>query len=193
MSDFSCSIIGYSGHGLVVAEAAIQSGLNLQFYSDMEAKQVNPYQLQYIGDETKAEFAYWKKNIHFVLGIGNNVIRTKCANRVLNEGALLANVIHPSASITKEFIQGTGNFIARNVSINPMVRIGNFCIVNTNAVIEHECVIGNSVHIAPGAVLLGAVQIGDGSFIGANTVIKQGVKIGSNVSIMPGSIVEKDM
>ena len=193
MSDFSYSIIGYSGHGLVVAEAAIQSGLDLKFYSDIDKKVVNPYHLQYIGDESKPQFSYWKKNIRFMLGVGSNIIRTKCAKRVLSEGVLLVNVIHPSASLTKEFTLGTGNFIARNVSINPLVSIGDFCIINTNAIIEHECIIGNSVHVAPGVVLLGAVKIGDGSFIGANSVIKQGVKIGSNVTIMPGSVVEKDI
>ncbi len=193
MLDYSCTIIGYSGHALVVAEAAITAGLNLQFYTDSEEKFTNPYKLKYLGDENKSDFSFWKSNIRFVLGIGNNEIRNKCALNVMEHGGVLLNVIHPTANISQEFSQGVGNFFSKNVVINPMVQIGDFCIVNTNAIIEHECLIGNYVHIAPGSVLLGNVVVGEGSFIGANAVIKQGIKIGKNVTIGAGTVVIRDV
>jgi sugar O-acyltransferase (sialic acid O-acetyltransferase NeuD family) len=189
----NCSIIGYSGHGLVVTEAAKLSGLPLGFYSDLESKEVNPYHLSYIGDESKDSFDHWDKGYGYILGIGNNRIRLICANKVIQMGCEVVNIIHPAASISAEVEYGTGNFFSRNVSVNPMVRIGNYGIINTGCVIEHDCILGDAVHVGPGAVLLGAVQVGNGSFIGANSVVKQGVKIGDNVVVGAGSVVLKDI
>jgi sugar O-acyltransferase (sialic acid O-acetyltransferase NeuD family) len=188
-----CSIIGYSGHGLVVAEAAKLSGLPLSFYTDLSAKSENPYQLKYIGDESIESFQYWDSNYAYVLGIGDNAVRVKCAQNVLSKGRELVNVIHPDACISAEVTFGQGNFFSRNCAINPMVKIGDFCILNTSCVVEHHCLLGDGVHVAPGAVLLGNVHVGAGSFIGANSVVKQGVKIGENVIIGAGAVVLKDV
>jgi sugar O-acyltransferase (sialic acid O-acetyltransferase NeuD family) len=189
----NCSIIGYSGHGLVVAEAAKLSGLPLSFYSDLESKEVNPYDLSYLGDESKDSFDHWDKGHGYILGIGNNSIRLICGNRVIQMGCEVLNVIHPTASISAEVEYGAGTFFSRNSSVNPMVKIGNYSIINTGSIIEHDCVLGNAVHVGPGAVLSGSVQVGDGSFIGANSVVKQGVKIGKNVVVGAGSVVLRDI
>lgn len=193
MSFSNCSIIGYSGHGLVVAEAAKLSGLPLSFYSDLESKKINPYSLSYLGDESKDSFDHWDKGYAYILGIGNNRIRLICANKVVQMGCKVVNVIHPSASISAEVEYGIGNFFSRNASVNPMVKIGNHGIINTGCVVEHDCTLGDAVHVGPGAVLLGGVQVGDGSFIGGNSVVKQLVKIGENVTVGAGSVVLNDV
>jgi sugar O-acyltransferase (sialic acid O-acetyltransferase NeuD family) len=187
------AIIGYSGHGYVVAECALDAGLNIRYYCDKKIAKENPFDLKYLGFEEDVDFLGWKEDFQFLLCIGDIKIRDKVSKTVLNHHKTLLNVIHPSSSISKHFEMGVGNFISRNVSVNPLVRMGNFCILNTACVIEHECKIGNSVHVAPGAVLAGSVQIGDYTFIGANAVIKQGVKIGANVTIGAGSVVLKDV
>ncbi len=192
MSD-KIAIIGYSGHGYVVTECALDAGLNIGYYCDKMIAKENPFNLKYLGFEEDIGFLGWKGDFQFLLGIGDNIIRDKVSKIVLNRNKALLNVIHPSSSISKHVEMGVGNFISRNVAVNPLVRMGNFCILNTACVIEHECKIGNSVHIAPGAVLAGSVEIGDYSFIGANAVIKQGVKIGENVTIGAGSVVLKDV
>lgn len=193
MFDNSCSIIGYSGHGLVVAEAATLSGLDLLHYSDLNLKKENPYNLNYLGYEGSNDFNHWKKNLCFILGIGNNTIRQKCGEKVLSKDCQLINVNHPSATISKNIRLGIGNFFSARCVINPMANIGNFCIVNTGSIIEHDCIIKDGAHVAPGAVLLGNVIIGERSFIGANSVIKEGVKIGKNVVIGAGSVILKDV
>ncbi len=193
MSDKNLVLIGYSGHGFVVAEAAILSKMNLKYYSEISELALNPFDLAYVGFEGNDNFEGWKKEVDFVLGIGDNGLRNKIGQLILSKGKQLQNVIHPSASVSKEIIIGTGNFIARNVSINPLVKIGSFCILNTGCIIEHQCIIANSVHIAPGAVLAGNVAVGEGSFVGANAVIKQGVKIGAGVTIGAGTVIIKDI
>lgn len=189
MSDKKIIISGYSGHAFVVADTAISDGLNLHFYSEIKEIDYNPFKLKYIGFEGDTNFKAWDMDIAFILGIGNNTIRQRIANNIIKHNQSILNVIHPSVSKSDLFKIGIGNFIARNVSINPLVEIGNHCILNTACIIEHECILADAVHIAPGAVLAGNVQVGERSFIGANTVIKQGVKIGKDVVIGAGSVV----
>ncbi|MDG1278244.1 MAG: acetyltransferase [Algoriphagus sp.] len=186
-------LVGYSGHGFVVADAALESGLILLGYTEINEQSLDPFNLKYLGDESDPNFKEWETDKKFILGIGDNKIRQKVANYILSKNMEFLNVIHPSSSISKTFTMGIGNFISKNVSINPLARIGDLCIINTSAVIEHECSIGNAVHIAPGAVLAGNVSVGDLSFIGANSVIKQGIRIGRNVVVGAGSVVIKNI
>ena len=186
-------LVGYSGHGYVVADIAIASHMNLRYYTDKSKIFKNPFDLSYLGFEGNLDYKFWDKDCSYILGIGDNLIRRKTADLLISKEVTLLNVTHPSASISTKVQFGIGNFISRNVSVNALVRIGDICILNTGCIIEHECVIGNAVHIAPGAVLAGNIEIGDNTFVGANTVIKQGVKIGRNVIIGAGSVILKDI
>jgi sugar O-acyltransferase (sialic acid O-acetyltransferase NeuD family) len=186
-------LIGYSGHGIVVTDAALAMGIPIQFYCDKTPVTNNPFDLIYLGSETSVEFRGWNENYQYVLGIGDNLLRKLVALEILSHKKQILNVIHPSASITTIYKIGMGNFISRNVSINALSSIEDFCILNTGCIIEHECKIGSNVHIAPGVVLAGNVSVGDLTFIGANSVIKQGVKIGANVIIGAGSVILKDI
>lgn len=186
-------LVGYSGHGLVVAEAAILSNIKIVGYTELKKLSQNPFNLDYLGFEMDKNFKEWNTSKNYILGIGDNSIRLKIGDLIREKNKEVLNVIHLTASITKLMTMGFGNFIARNVSINPNVKIGNYCIINTGAIIEHECVINDAVHIAPGAVLAGNVHLGSNTFIGANAVIKQGVKIGKNVVVGAGAVVLKDI
>jgi sugar O-acyltransferase (sialic acid O-acetyltransferase NeuD family) len=186
-------IIGYSGHGLVVADAALLGGLSLEFYCERFEAERNPFKLKYLGFDGDIDFIGWQEDYKFILGVGDNRIRNAIALRVLANKKELLNVVHPDALISSHVEMGMGNFISKRVAVNLLASIGDFCILNTGCIVEHECKIGNAVHIAPGAVLAGNVEVGDFSFIGANSVIKQGVKIGSNVIIGAGSVILKDV
>jgi sugar O-acyltransferase (sialic acid O-acetyltransferase NeuD family) len=185
-------LLGYSGHGYVVGEAAILSGIELIGYAELKVLEQNPYGLAFLGDETKERFN-WEVCNKYVLAVGANNIRAKIANRVLEKGGKCLSVIHPDASLAKNVQIGEGTFVARNVAVNPLVQIGDNVILNSSCTIDHECQISANVHIAPGAVLAGNVRVGEGSFIGANSVIREGVKIGKNVVIGAGSVILTDV
>lgn len=189
----SVAILGYSGHGFVVADASISAGISLSYYCERTQLINNPFQLAYLGFEEDNDFKGWMGNFQFILGIGENRLRNKIALKVLSHNKELLNVIHPHHSISNTFKMGIGNFISRQVAVNALVTIGDFCILNTGCIMEHECKLGNAVHIAPGAVLAGNVEVGDFSFIGANAVLKQGVKVGANVIVGAGTVVIKDI
>lgn len=193
MSDNKIILAGYSGHGFVVAEAAQQANMPLFYYSEYTELNINPFGLHYLGFEGKDSFEGWNEDLDFILGIGDNTIRLKVAQLIKSKNKKIRNVIHPTASFGQKVTIGEGNFIARNVSINPLASISNYCILNTGCIVEHECVINQGVHVAPGAVLAGNVTVGENTFIGANAVIKQGITIGKNVTIGAGSVVIRDI
>lgn len=189
MSDKKIILFGYSGHGFVVADTALDNQLNIIGYTDKFVSKFNPFNLDYLGNESASEFTGWSEDVDFLIGIGDNMIRERLFNLVFSKNKKVCTLIHPSSSISKLSEVGIGVFISRNVVINTLARIGNNVLLNTGCIIEHGCLIGDSVHIAPGVVLAGDVEIGERSFIGANTFIKQGVKIGKNVIVGAGSVV----
>ncbi len=184
-------LLGYSGHAFVVLEAALMIGMKIKGYTSKTIADINPYQLDYLGDEKSTEFVKYFDEAQFVLGIGDNTIRTQVASYVRSKGCQCATIIHPDSSVSHYAEIGKGTFIARNAAVNPLCKVGENVIINTSASIDHECIIGAGSHIAPGAVLAGDVTIGMNSFIGANAVIKQGVIIGDNVVIGAGTVVLK--
>ncbi|MDM1295958.1 acetyltransferase [Sphingobacterium sp. N143] len=186
------AIIGYSGHSLVVLDAANEAGVLVSHYCEREEKSFNPYKLKYLGDES-SEYFNWNNVNNFIVGIGDNQIRRKIANLVISKDKQLVSITHPSAYISTNSSVGVGNFFAVNSIINAFARIGNNCILNTACVIEHECILLDHVHIGPGAILAGNVTVGESTFIGANSVVKQGVTIGENVIVGAGSVVLHDI
>lgn len=187
------AIIGYSGHAYVVLDAALEAGLPIDFYCEKNQVATNPFQLEYLGFEGTEDFKGWVDNYTFILGIGENKLRQKLGQMVLQHHCHLVKVISPAASVSKYSNLGIGVFISRNVSVNALAEVGDFCILNTGCIVEHECKIANGVHIAPGAVVAGNVTIGANTFVGANAVIKQGLTIGANVVIGAGSVIVKDV
>lgn len=189
MLDNKVLLIGYSGHGFVVADTAIENHLNLIGYTDIAEVQNNPFQLDYLGSEKNHSFFDKKEVINFLIGIGDNKIREEVYNLILDNNREVLTLLSQSANISKTANIGNGTFINKNVSINAFAKIGNNVILNTACIIEHDCVIGDSAHIAPGAVLAGNVIIGERSFVGANSVVKQGIIVGKDVIIGAGSVV----
>ncbi len=182
-------LVGYSGHGLVLGDCAIEMGVSLRYYAEKEIAKNNPFNLEFLGLESDEKFLGYGRGFNFIIGIGDNVIRKKVSEKIIQKKEKIINIIHPSVKLSSFLKVGTGIFLSRNVSVNTCVEIGDYSIVNTGAVIEHECKLGIATHIAPSAVLCGNVSIGDGSFIGANSVVKQGIKIGRNVIVGAGSVV----
>ncbi len=182
-------IIGYSGHAYGCIEVLINQGFSIIGYHDLVAKDINPYNLTYLGNEDCINLT----NNPFIT-IGNNHIRRKIYDKLKSTNTFLNTIlIHSNTIISKFSSIKEQTFVSAGVIINPQVSIGVGCIINTGAIIEHDCSVGNFTHIAPGAVIAGNVVIGSECLIGANAVIRQGVKIGNNVIIGAGAVVLKDI
>lgn len=194
MLDKPVILIGYSGHGYVLTDIAIENNITLLGYFEKAIVQDNPFNLKYLGSENDEYLLNnFCNNAEFIIGIGDNRIREQVFEKLLKNGCQILTLKSLSASVSNTSIIENGTFVNRSVTINAFARIGKNVILNTGCIIEHECIISDSVHVAPGVVLAGNVSVGERTFLGANSVIKQGVKIGRDVIIGAGSVIIKDI
>jgi sugar O-acyltransferase (sialic acid O-acetyltransferase NeuD family) len=133
----------------------------------------------------------------FVIGIGENNIREKVANRYRDQ-LTFCNLIHTSATfgyLQRKAIEcQQGIIVCAGVRFTNSIQVGDFCIFNQNATIAHDVVIGDFVHIAPSSTVSGNVDIGNNCWIGAGAVLNQGtpenkLRIGSHTTIGSGAVV----
>ncbi len=111
-----------------------------------------------------------EKDTYFVLSIGSPAIRQKIAEKhpYLN----YMTVIDKSANISNYATVGKGCVILKNTSINTLVRVEDFAIINTGAIVDHHVKIGRYSHVGQGVVLWDSAQIKDGEHLFPGTVIK---------------------
>lgn len=189
------ALFGYSGHAFVVAEALLLCGYQIAGYYDRKEAAENPFNLTYLGNEQSGPVLQNFRSFAeaAALCIGDNAVRRKIFELLLEIDIRSIVVQHPAAIVSGLATVGEGTFVAAGAVVNPLAKIGKGTILNTGCIIEHECQVADFAHIAPGAVLAGNVAVGENSFIGANSVIKQGITIGKNVIIGAGSVVLKDV
>ena len=193
MLDNKVALIGYSGHGQVIADVAIENGLDILGYLDKKVIRNNPFNLNYLGNEEDGTFEGWTSISNFLIGIGDNYTREKVFQVIKARGKIVQTLVSKTAVISKQSVVEEGTFVNNSVTVNSGSKIGMNVILNTGCIVEHGCIIENSVHIAPGAVLSGNVVIGERSFVGANAVIKQGVVIGKDVIVGAGTVILRDV
>lgn len=137
------------------------------------------------------------KDMPFVIGIGENVVREKVAQRFAGH-VTFSNLIHTSATFGQgqraRIEERQGVIVAAGVRFTNHIQVGDFGIFNQSATIAHDVVIGDFVHIAPGSIVSGNVSIGHLCWIGAGAVINQGTNdnklhIGDNTVIGSGAVV----
>jgi len=183
------AILGASGHGKVVAEAAEMSGWIVQcFFDDAYPEKQKNSNWSVVGNMTDLlnrldEF----DAIH--VAIGDNQTRLSKLDILREAGATLATIIHPSASISKSARLKDGVAVLANSAVNAQTTIGTGSILNTNSSVDHDCKLGEGVHISPGVNLGGYVKVGDRSWIGIGSVVIQFSEIGKDVTIGAGSAV----
>lgn len=184
-------IIGAGGHGRVVADIAKQTGLYtyIAFLDDFEPAKKLPY--PYLGKVSQA-FEYIDQYAFFV-AIGDAMVRKRIMENLIDKGAKLATVIHPSAIISSDVTIGYGTVVMPGVIINTGSKIGEGCIVNTSSSVDHDCIVSNYCHISVGAHLCGTVNVGENTWIGAGATVINNIDICPNCLIGAGAVVVKSI
>lgn len=137
------------------------------------------------------------RDIPFVIGIGENNIRQKIAERYLDQ-ITFCNLIH--SSVTFGYLQRhaiechQGIIVCAGVRFTNSIQVSDFTIFNQNATIAHDVTVGGFTHIAPGCAISGNVDIGNNCWLGAGSVINQGTPenkllIGNHTTIGSGAVV----
>lgn len=179
-------IYGASGHSKVIIEILENSGESIQslYDDDINKTSLLDYRVTNQADIFKKKLIYW------IIGIGDNAIRKKIADKYSLD---FGQAIDKTACVSKRTEIGIGTVIMPGVSINSSTAIGRHSIINTNSSIDHDCFVNDYVHVSPNATLCGGVTVGEGSHIGAGAVIIPGIKIGNWVKIGAGAVIIRDI
>ncbi|MFT6155861.1 MAG: sugar O-acyltransferase (sialic acid O-acetyltransferase NeuD family) [Neolewinella sp.] len=187
------AIVGASGHGRVVADAAECAGWGfIAFFDDAWPKLQSNGPWPVVGD-MRALHSVANDYDGIVIAIGNNVIRQQKIREIESFCDKLVSVTHPAAIISPHATVGLGSVVLAGAVLNAFSSMGRGAIINTGAVVEHDVSLGECVHISPNATLAGGVMVGSLSWVGAGASLRQLVKIGSAVTVGMGSVVLNDV
>lgn len=146
------------------------------------------YSQDYLGKISDHKILF---DVFYIIGIGDIIFRKTIVEKFLNENAKFTNIVHPKALISKKSFIGIGNVISHNVSIGPMVNLGDFNVINSRVTVGHDSIIGNFNFISPLVSFGGNSKIGNNNLIGTNACLLPKVEIGNSNKVMAGMIVDK--
>jgi len=188
------AILGASGHGKVVADAALAAGWDeVHFFDDSWPERRHNGNWPIAGAFTEMTNGLGHTYDSAVVAIGQNETRLARAAALKSAGVPLATLIHPSATISPHASVGEGTVIFAGVVVNVDVLVGQCCIINTSATVDHDCELADGVHLSPGVHLGGNVVVGRASWLGIGACVRHGIRIGSNVVVGAGAAVVDDL
>jgi len=187
-------IYGAGEQGRVVLDILQQTGVEVIGFMD-DTIELQGTIVNGISVLSTLEVAYITgvEDVRYIIALGDNETRAQKYQEIEQSGKHFINVIHPTATISKNATIGYGVVIGPNSVINTDAVIGNNAIINTGAIIEHDNIIENDTHIAPGVCLAGGVRVKTGATVGIGAVVLDDLTIGQNVTVGAGSVVTKDV
>lgn len=183
------ALLGASGHGKVVADAALAGGWDeVEFFDDAwpARSQNGPWSV--VGDGV-ALMARLHEFQGVIVSIGDCAVRWSKHQVLQAAGAPLAAVVHPAAIVSRYAVVEVGSVVMAGAVVHVDARIGQASIVNTGATVDHDCWLADGVHIGPGAHLSGNVRVGHCAMVGTGVAVKQGIFIGAQAVIGAGAVV----
>lgn len=187
------AVLGASGHGKVCADIAEQLGYDVHFFDKRYGHMPATLSKWPVvgGDDALIELA---QHYHgFFIAIGDNAIRMRCYEGMVEQGLRPVTLVSPSACISPFADIGPGSVVMPNAVVNADAVIAQGAIINTSAIVEHDCVLGRGVHISPGACLSGGVKVGSLSWVGCGASVIQLINIGAGSIVGAGATVIRDV
>lgn len=187
------AILGASGHGKVVADAAELSGWNEIVFFDDAWPDVKSNSVWPVLGNTADLLASVGEFSGVAVAIGNNAIRLEKLNLLRNQGVVLPAIIHPNSVVSRYAKIGDGSVVCAGVIVNADAQVGAGAILNTGCSIDHDCVLAEAVHISPGARLAGGTKVDACAWVGIGAVVRQLITIGADSVVGAGAAVVKDV
>jgi acetyltransferase EpsM len=187
-------IAGAGGHAIVVIDALIVSGCKPAYIVDddpmKKGTQVGGVAIHGAMGELSAEDLSAST---LVVAIAKNDLRRRVAVALVERGASLCGVRHPSAIISQQAtIDPTAQIMAGAI-VNAGAVIKAHAVLNSGCIVEHGAWIGEYTHIGPGAVLAGAVVIEEGAFVACGAKVCPFVRIGRWSTLGAGAVALRDV
>jgi len=189
-------VLGASGHGKVVIDAAARDGWEIVGFLDRRFEIGVFGGRPVLGDEDRlSELLVEDPRIRVFVAIGDNAVRQAAVERLLLSApsARFASVRHPAATIASDVTLGCGSVVMAGAVINPGVRVGEHCIVNTGALVDHDCELGNFSTVSPGATMGGNARVGEGSVVGLGASMIHGVELGDYSILGAGGVATESI
>jgi len=185
------ALLGASGHGKVVADAALASGWETVVFFDDAWPAVKKNGAWAVVGDTDALLGSIQDFDGVVVAIGHCETRLAKHRQLRKAAATMATIVHPKATIGRGVEIGLGSVLMAGAIINIDSIVGEACIINTGAIVDHDAELADGVHICPGGCLAGGVRVGTGSWIGIGAVVRQSLAIGNGVTVGAGAVVVK--
>ena len=180
-------MLGYSSHAKVIADAAMAAGYEkVCFLSNLEVD--DPLCLG-----KHSEFKKYIDEYDFFVSNPSPNVRAARTQMLIEGGANIVSVIHPSAVVGTNVKIGKGTFLAAGSIVIYGATIGDGVIINTAATVDHDCIVGAYTHVSVGAHLAGHVKIGKNCFIGAGSTVKNTISIIDGARVGAGAVVVKNI
>ncbi len=183
-------VFGASGHGKVVADAALASHLFVvRGFLDDDASRHGQVLLGLPVEGGLDAIQGQQGRVGVALGVGSNRARLAVLSRLVAAGHSVVTVVHPSAVVASGVTLGDGSFVAPLSVVHTEAHVGRACIVNSGAVVEHDDKLADGVHVSPNAALGGGVTLGQGVHVGLGAVVLPNVMIGDWAVVGAGAVV----
>lgn len=125
----------------------------------------------------------------FVCAMGDTKWKRHYVELIQSKGGTFISLIHPSVEIGLNTKIGNGCIIRTNASISCDIEIGEFVTIMGYAVIGHDAKIGNWSHIGAHCFMGGFSQLGDMVTMHPGSRILPHKKVMNNAVIGAGSVV----
>lgn len=189
-------ILGASGHGRVVAAAAIAEGWEVLGFADadptLRGTVLGRLEVAATHDE---ELLDWLRGsgASLILAIGQNRVRAKVFARLSARGVTWARVVHPRSWLAPGVTVGEGSVVCAGVVVQPGARVGANVILNTSCSVDHDGVLHDHCHLSPGVHLGGTVEVGEGTWLGVGVSVRNNLTIGPWATVGVGAAVVADL
>jgi sugar O-acyltransferase (sialic acid O-acetyltransferase NeuD family) len=183
------ALLGASGYGKVVADAALAAGWHVVVFFDDAWPGVSGNGRWPVLGGTAALLERLNEFDGVLVTIGNCAVRWQKQQTLQAAGARMATVVHPHACVSPFAQLGAGTVVMGGAVVNVDAVVGEAGIINTGATVDHDCTLAHAVHIGPGAHLSGNVTVGACSWVGVGAAVRQGIRIGAGVIVGAGTVV----
>lgn len=124
-----------------------------------------------------------------VMGIGDPVLRSKCAATLRSAGASFFTVMHPTATVGSDVRIGEGCILCPNVVVTNNVMLGAHVLLNCSSGVGHDAVIGDCCTLSGHAEVNGWASLGCCVFMGSHATVLPRVKVADYTIVGAGSVV----